>query len=156
MVEPNTNGRPPDPDVGPAPQRGEAEFTALIDDQRARWVRGEPVTVEHYLEHNPSLRAREDTILDLIYNEVVLREEMGEAPGLEEYQRRFPRWAPQLAVQFEVHRAITSPSQTGVDSGSTQPPRGADPDEQQSTIFGPPDGEEGQAPESFDTTAEFD
>jgi tetratricopeptide (TPR) repeat protein len=92
------------------------DFGALIRDQRARWLRGEPVVVEDYLEKNPALRAREETILDLIYNEVVLREQVGQDPDLEEYQRRFPRWAPQLAAQFEAHRAQAESESTLSDS----------------------------------------
>jgi serine/threonine protein kinase/tetratricopeptide (TPR) repeat protein len=46
--------------------------------------------------------------LDLIYSEVVLREEDGQSPGLEEYLRRFPQYAGELRAQFEVHRALQS------------------------------------------------
>src|SRR4051812_5188979 len=108
MDETNAGGRSP----GPVPKLGEVEFAALIVDQRERWLRGEPVVVEAYLEQHPSLRAHDDTILDLIYNEVVVREEIGEEPRLDEYQRRFPHWASQLAMQFDVHRAITADSST--------------------------------------------
>ena len=47
-------------------------------------------------------------MLDLIYGEVVLREEDGESPELEEYLRRFPQYAGELRAQFEVHTALQS------------------------------------------------
>src|SRR3954468_1902245 len=109
MDETNAGGRSP----GPVPKLGEGEFAALIDDQRERWLRGEPVVVEAYLEQHPSLRSHDETILDLIYNEVVVREQVGQTPRLEEYQRRFPQWATQLALQFEVHQAIASSTMEG-------------------------------------------
>ena len=50
----------------------------------------------------------DDLLLDLIYNEVVLREEDGEWPELDEYLRRFPQHAEDLRAQFDVHRALQS------------------------------------------------
>jgi serine/threonine-protein kinase len=45
-------------------------------------------------------------VLDLIYNEVVLRKEAGESPRLEEYLRRFPHLAEPLELQFELEGAF--------------------------------------------------
>lgn len=47
-----------------------------------------------------------ETLLDLIYNEVFLRECAGESPRLEEYLERFPTFAEQLRNQFEVHAEL--------------------------------------------------
>jgi tetratricopeptide (TPR) repeat protein len=116
----------------------EAKFAALVDDQRARWLGGEPVAVESYLEKDPALSGHDETILDLIYNEVVLREQLGEAPRLEEYQRRFPRWASQLARQFEVHRAINASAST-IPSLDPDDPATARPRDDPSTIADPVD-----------------
>src|SRR5262249_41562173 len=78
----------------------------LLDDQRERCRRGEPFAVETYLEQQPSLRAEPEAILDLIYNEMMLRESHGEKPQLEEYLRRFPALTEQLQPQFEVESAL--------------------------------------------------
>src|SRR5262249_11723103 len=78
----------------------------LLEDQRDRCRRGEPFVVETYLEQQPSLRADPEAILDLIYNEMMLRESRGEKPGLDEYLRRFPSLADQLQMQFEVESAL--------------------------------------------------
>ncbi|QEH37628.1 Serine/threonine-protein kinase PknB [Aquisphaera giovannonii] len=80
----------------------------VLEDQRRRWRLGERTPVEAYLDRHPHLVDRSEDALCLIYQEVILREQAGQSPQLEEYQRRFPQWATELAVQFEVHRAIES------------------------------------------------
>ena len=72
-------------------------------DQMRRWQQHRPIRVETYLESLPRLRGDEDAILDLIYNEVVLREEAGEGPSLLEYQSRFPSLAEALEKLFADH-----------------------------------------------------
>jgi tetratricopeptide (TPR) repeat protein/tRNA A-37 threonylcarbamoyl transferase component Bud32 len=78
----------------------------LLRHQSRAWRQGGRVPVEEYLAQQPALRGDDEAVLDLIYQEVVLREEVGESPQLEEYLRRFPALAPQLALQFEVERAL--------------------------------------------------
>src|SRR5262249_28089864 len=53
-----------------------------------------------------------DAVLDLIYNEVMLREEVGEKPALADYVSRFPHLAAELHAQFEVDGALTDISPT--------------------------------------------
>ena len=62
--------------------------------------------VEAYLGGHPALRADAEAVLDLIYNEILLREEAGESPRLEDYVGAVPGAGPQLALQFEVERAL--------------------------------------------------
>ncbi len=64
--------------------------------------------METYLAQHPAVRSDTQAVLDLIYNEIVLREETGESPPLEEYLRRFPELAAELRLQFEVEQAIES------------------------------------------------
>jgi serine/threonine protein kinase len=78
----------------------------LLEEQRDRWQRGERVLVEAYLTRESELPA--EAVLDLITNEVLLRQEAGEAPRLDEYLQRFPHLAEALRVQFEVERAINA------------------------------------------------
>jgi serine/threonine protein kinase/Tfp pilus assembly protein PilF len=80
--------------------------TSLLEDQNQRWQRGERATAEDYLARDPALRSDPELLLDLLYNEVRLREELGEAPELDEYRRRFPELGEMLQVQFEIHRAM--------------------------------------------------
>ncbi len=46
--------------------------------------------------------------LDLIYNEIVVREELGDVPSLEEYACRYPDLQEDLKLHFEVHRALNA------------------------------------------------
>jgi tetratricopeptide (TPR) repeat protein len=62
--------------------------------------------VESYIEQFPVLESNPDSLLDLIYNEIVLREQSGEKPRLEEYLLRFGQFGPQLRQLFEVHEAL--------------------------------------------------
>ena len=84
-----------------------SEFLATIQaEQRGRWERGERVLAEQYLEQHPALRSNADSALDLIYAEVLLREEWGETPTAEEYLKRFPEWAEPLRRQFRLHDCL--------------------------------------------------
>src|SRR5262249_16659065 len=62
--------------------------------------------VEACLEHTPDLQPGAEELLDLIYNEILLREEDGATPQLDEYLQRFPQVAEQLRLQFEVEGAL--------------------------------------------------
>jgi serine/threonine protein kinase/tetratricopeptide (TPR) repeat protein len=62
--------------------------------------------VEDYLTRYPHLRDDRESVLDLIYHEIVLRQKRNEAPELEEYRDRFPQLEAQIAVLFQVHDLI--------------------------------------------------
>src|SRR5712692_7821168 len=81
-------------------------LSLLLLDQRRRWQKGDCTLLETYLQEYPSLRGETDILLELLYHEVVLREERGESPSLEEYQRRFPEHAEEIRLHFEVHAAL--------------------------------------------------
>jgi len=95
----------------------------LLLDLCARWERGEPVRVETLLQQHAAEPGSQD-LLDLLYKEYMLREESGETPSLEEYQRRFPHLREELQAQFEIHRLIAEdagrrPTKSGVASAPT-------------------------------------
>ncbi|MGF1578528.1 MAG: protein kinase [Gemmataceae bacterium] len=48
----------------------------------------------------------QDAVLDLIYQEITLRESHGEKPKFEEYSVRFPDLSEQLEILFEVEAAL--------------------------------------------------
>src|SRR5207244_4099510 len=52
------------------------------------------------------LKSDPECLLDLVYQEIMLRAERGEAVGPEEYLERFPGLSPRLRRLFEVHRAL--------------------------------------------------
>jgi serine/threonine-protein kinase len=97
----------------------------LERDQRARWQAGERVLVEIYLKEHPALQSQPDRIVDLLYNEFLLRETAGEKPRPEEYLTRFPDLTNLLLDQFEVHGALRSPPEPNAATG------------QEPTIFSP-------------------
>jgi serine/threonine protein kinase/tetratricopeptide (TPR) repeat protein len=98
----------------------------LVADQRRRWHQGERPLVEAYLAQEPALQADAEAVVDLIYNEVLLREEAGETPALAEYLERFPQFARPLEHQFEVDQALRQ--------GSLAPPSLPGPEEVTSLI----------------------
>ncbi|MBV8315118.1 MAG: serine/threonine protein kinase [Planctomycetaceae bacterium] len=91
-------------DHGPAG----GDLSRLQDDQRLRWSRGEQVFVEDYLTAFASALRDPDALLEILYHEVLVREEFGDAPELDEYLRRFPQLARQIRDHFEIHAALKS------------------------------------------------
>jgi eukaryotic-like serine/threonine-protein kinase len=96
-------------------------LSLLLEDQRRRWRLGQRALVESYVERQPALRDDAERLLDLIYQEVLLREQAGEAPRLDEYLGRFPQLASQLRVQFEIEPVFHA------GSGAAPPPTGDEP-----------------------------
>src|SRR5438034_6254425 len=77
---------PPAAPPGPtetAERLSATEVAALRSEQRRRWQQGDRVPVEAFLERYPQLRNDAENLLDLIYNEFLLRSEEGAAPRLE-------------------------------------------------------------------------
>ena len=101
----------------------------LRADQRTRWLRGDRPPAEDYLARQPGLNA--DAALDLIYNEYVLREGLGEKPAAAEFIRRFPQYKDQLQRLFDLDHALLAdshPDSTGATMAQTVPPAVAEAD----------------------------
>lgn len=84
-----------------------AQYTvdAVLDRQKTAWLDGSRPCIED-LMRDSSLPPESDVLLDLIYNEIVVREELGENPSLDEYASRYPHLDEDLKLHFEVHRAV--------------------------------------------------
>jgi serine/threonine-protein kinase len=67
------------------------------------WLAGERASVESYLDRYPSLRDQPESAVDLIYSEILLREQLGEAVAWDEYISRFPAYAAALQRQSKLH-----------------------------------------------------
>jgi WD40 repeat protein len=80
--------------------------TVVLLDQHKRWTQGDRPTVEVYLQTLPELGSDPEQLLDVIYQEILLREAAGESPSVEEYVRRFPELQKDLRLQFEVHAGL--------------------------------------------------
>jgi hypothetical protein len=101
----------------PAAPLGETGFgstqrllDAALADQRMHWRSGARELVEALLERHLKLRADREAILDLLYNEALLRRERGESPTSAEYVRRFPDLAVPLQLLFEVDEGLEGES----------------------------------------------
>jgi serine/threonine-protein kinase len=92
--------------IAPRAQTDALLLTVLLKHQRQAWRRGERAPIESYLAQYPALSADVQAVLDLIYNEIVLREQIGESPEFEEYAQRFPELSHELARQFDLERAF--------------------------------------------------
>ena len=122
---------PRDP-AGPG-SAGTPLVAGLLDEQSRAWRRGEGVPAEAYRERHPALQSDPEGLLDLIDHEVVLRQERGEAPRLEEYLGRFPQHAEQLRKLFDLDAALEAgppaqPERTVIPSaGAAGSPAGGGP-----------------------------
>jgi serine/threonine protein kinase/tetratricopeptide (TPR) repeat protein len=108
-------------------------IASLRREQQRSWQCGERVTAEAYLQRHPQLQADPEAALELIYNEIMIRQRLGEAPRLEEYHQRFPPLAARLELLLEIHAALETcplPTTTGltVEVGPSLPVPGAVPD----------------------------
>jgi hypothetical protein len=66
----------------------------LRAERRRRWQTGDRVLAEAFLQRYPELQSDSNLATELIYHEVLLREELGERPDVREYVSRFPHLAP--------------------------------------------------------------
>lgn len=80
----------------------------MIQAQQDRWLRGERPLVESLVAEFHAETLTADQLLDLIYSEILLREQCGEAVEAAEYSRRFPSLSDDLKLQFEVHQGFSS------------------------------------------------
>ena len=101
----------------------EHEVADFLAAQCDRWRRGDRTPVESWCELLPTLRDSHRFLLDAIYHEVLLREEDGQSPGLEEYLKRFPHLAVDLRRLFEVHGALADEEPDAPPATAALPPR---------------------------------
>jgi serine/threonine protein kinase/WD40 repeat protein len=75
-------------------------------DLRQRWRQGERPTAEDFLRRFPQLQSEVDSVVDLIFAEFLIREELRQDPVLAEFEHRFPEHAAELRNQIELHTAL--------------------------------------------------
>jgi tetratricopeptide (TPR) repeat protein/tRNA A-37 threonylcarbamoyl transferase component Bud32 len=91
-------------------------------DQSDRWTRGAGVPAESYFELLPELRENREEALVLVCGEVRSRCEAGERVALADFAQRFPDFADDLAIQFELDGVL------GNLTGGVPEPSDAEPD----------------------------
>jgi DNA-binding beta-propeller fold protein YncE/tRNA A-37 threonylcarbamoyl transferase component Bud32 len=102
----------------------------LCSQQQQCWQRGQRTQAESYLEQYPTLAENPTCAVELIFQEFLLREQLGEAPRPEEFVQRFPQFAQQLKLVFQVDRQIgeewppeaAAPARTEAAAGMDRPP----------------------------------
>src|SRR4051812_1906666 len=98
------------------------ELAAVLRaDQRCRWEAGERAPAEGYLRRLPGDPPDPEAALDLVFQEFLLRERLGERPDPAEFLDRFPRYADALRDQIEFHRALGTRSGDTADYVRTGP-----------------------------------
>ena len=97
------------------PDQAAALTEMLRGDQRLRWMQGQRVKVEAYLEHFPQLRDDRTARRELILSELRLCRELGEPIDAGELERRFPDDAAWLAAQLDRLQPNSSREPTLVD-----------------------------------------
>src|SRR4051794_19557638 len=78
----------------------------LADDMVGRWRHGERPLAEEYLDSHPDLRDHPEAALELIAEELALRDEYGLPTTADELAARFPRWPAQVRALAECQRAL--------------------------------------------------
>ena len=79
---------------------------SLADEMVARWHRGERPRTEDYLDRVPDLRDQPEAALELIAEELALREEYGPPATVAELVGRFPKWEAQVRALVQCHRLL--------------------------------------------------
>jgi serine/threonine protein kinase len=71
-----------------------------------RWGAGDRPLAEEFLARHPQLQGRPEAALDLVYEEVCLREHHGEEVSPEALRARFPDLREQLGLLLDCHRLL--------------------------------------------------
>ncbi|MEC7564718.1 MAG: protein kinase [Planctomycetota bacterium] len=82
----------------------------LCVDQTSRWEAGEYVLVEDYYDQCPELIEDQEMLLDLIYNEIYLRDEYDQSCDRNSFRTRFPNLYDQIEFMLEIHEVIDAGS----------------------------------------------
>src|SRR4051794_21757433 len=92
-------------------------LTRLVEelrlDQQRSWRTGNERLVESYVSEHPELGGDHNLLLDFIYGEYCLIEEVRGAVQTDDYYERFPQLAADLRPLFEVHNALNSEAISG-------------------------------------------
>jgi serine/threonine protein kinase/Flp pilus assembly protein TadD len=93
-----------------APPSEEKDVSSLCDrlaaEMRQRWRQGQRVLAEDFLAEHPELREHPEAAIDLIYEELCLRQENDPATTAAEVFARFPQWRAQLEMLLRCHELL--------------------------------------------------
>jgi serine/threonine protein kinase/Flp pilus assembly protein TadD len=78
----------------------------LAEEMRRRWEQGDFVRAEEFLSRHPELWAQPEEAIELIYEELCLRQQRFPADTCTDLGERFPQWRTHLEVMRECHRLL--------------------------------------------------
>jgi eukaryotic-like serine/threonine-protein kinase len=81
----------------------DTELESLLGELIQDWKSGTPQPLRAYLERRPELIGRPVVVVELINQEVILRQMLGERPQPADYLAEFPELTESLERLFEVH-----------------------------------------------------
>jgi serine/threonine protein kinase/predicted Zn-dependent protease len=81
----------------------------LAEEMAERWRAGERPRVEDYLGRYPALADDAGAALELLAEEISLRNESGQGSDADELTARFPHWRQQVLTLLVFHRALSGP-----------------------------------------------
>jgi eukaryotic-like serine/threonine-protein kinase len=79
---------------------------------------------EEFLAADPTIGSDTDSVLELLYTEFIVREQLGERPQTQLWLDRFPRWRAELAQLFEVHTLVDVEQASRAGMSGTDPETG--------------------------------
>ncbi len=85
----------------------ESSLDGLFSEQASAWMRGDRPSVKRLLHGHPALSVNPSAVLELINQEIVLRQIRRETPCLGDYLIDFPELAEPLSVLLEIHGATS-------------------------------------------------
>jgi eukaryotic-like serine/threonine-protein kinase len=100
----------------------ERQVRQACDELETHLRAGQSYRTEDCLAAYPELAADNDSILEILYFEYVVREEMGEALSAEDWYRRFPEQQIPLKKIFQIHHDACGLSSSGAASLQTLTP----------------------------------
>jgi len=81
----------------------------LATEMRGCWGRGEQTPAEEFLARYPELGQQPNAAIEIIYEEILLRQERGQKDVWPDFFSRFPEWHDHLQALQDCHQLLDSP-----------------------------------------------
>lgn len=93
--------------AGPFLAQGASPLVAtLLEEMGEAWRRGERPRVEDFLAQNPELSQHPEGVVQLINEEICLRQDAGEKVDRDSLLERFAQYRPQLEILLQCHELL--------------------------------------------------
>lgn len=84
-----------------------AEVRTALDELEVRIRRGDKASCESIFVAFPQICQDKEAVLEVIYTEFVLRQELGQELKVNDWINRFPQWSHDLEELFQVHDLVS-------------------------------------------------